>query len=145
MKESSGSGNSSAGNQGAVTRGAHLGILAPQPLRVEARSVGVEPAPAQGRVARETVALHVARGAALQALPRGLAVRRPEEPAHVVIARPERAGALESGGCVAGRAEGARAVAVAAPAFARVRRRRVPREKAGGVVARPGRGARPVA
>ena len=62
-----------------VTHGAGLGVLAPKRLRIEARTMGIEPAAALSRVTAEAIALRMAGDAALEVLPRGLAVVQQEE------------------------------------------------------------------
>jgi hypothetical protein len=60
----------SFGYRAAVADGAHLRIVTPHTLGVEPRAVWIEAATAQGGVARQAVALGMARDATLQALAR---------------------------------------------------------------------------
>jgi hypothetical protein len=102
------------GDRSAVTDRAHLRVLAPQPLGVKARPVGIEPAAAERRMTGEAVTLGVAGDAGLQALPRGLAVASDEYAVRVVISRSQRTGAPQAGRCVAGRTEAGGVVTIAA-------------------------------
>src|ERR1043166_9306582 len=69
-----------------MTRDAQLGVLAQHPLGVESGAVRIEAASLHHRVAGEAVALDVTGDAALQPLPRRLAVSQEELPVAVVIA-----------------------------------------------------------
>ena len=97
----------------------------------------IEPPSAERRVTRETVTLHMTADARLEALTRRLAVTDQEEPVGVVESRPEHAVGDKPRLRVAGRAEGADVVTVAARRFARVRRRGMPAQEARRMVSRP--------
>jgi hypothetical protein len=73
------------GNQRTVTGGTHLRVLPPERRRIEARTMRVEPAASQRRVAGETVTLGMAGDAALEVLSRRLAVAQQERPLGVVV------------------------------------------------------------
>lgn len=63
-------------------------ILRPHTFRIEPRPVGTEAESARhGRVARGAIALGVAGGAGLEALPRGLPVSEAEAAEGVVVSR----------------------------------------------------------
>lgn len=73
-----------------MTYGAGLRVLAPQRLRIEAGAVGVEPPSAYHRMASETIALSMAGDAALQILPRCLAMIQREKLFGIVVAPIQR-------------------------------------------------------
>jgi hypothetical protein len=77
-------------NRRTVTYGAGLRVLAPQRLRIEARAMGVEPPATYHRVAGKTIALSMAGDAALQILPRCLAMIQQEKLLGIVVARIQR-------------------------------------------------------
>ena len=128
-----------------VARGTRFRILAPHPIRVEPRSVGVEPPSAERRVAGEAVALGVARDAGLEALARRLPVTDEEELLRVVITRPHHTCRHEASLGVARRAETADAVTIAARGLAPIRRRGVPAQEPRRVVSGTRGGDRPMA
>ena len=73
-----------------MTYGAGLRVLAPQRLRIEAGAVGVEPPAAYHRMAGETISLSMAGHAALQVLPRCLAMIQREILLGIVVAAIQR-------------------------------------------------------
>jgi len=73
-----------------VTYSARLRVLAPERLRIEARPVRVEPPAAYHRMAGETIPLGMARDAALQVLPRRLAMIQREKLLRIVVAAVQR-------------------------------------------------------
>jgi len=128
-----------------VAGGTHLGILAPHAIRVESGTVGIEPPPPERRMAREAVALRVARDARLEALARRLAVTQQEETLRVMKSRAQHAVRDQPGLTVSGGAEAADVVAVATRRLTRVRGRGVPVQEARGVVSRSRRRHRAMA
>ena len=73
-----------------VTYSARLRVLAPERLRIEAGPVRVEPPAAYHRMTGETIPLGMAGDAALQILPRRLAMIQGEELLRIVVAPIER-------------------------------------------------------
>ena len=73
-------------NRRTVTYGAGLRVLAPQRLRIEAGAMGIEPPAAYHRMAGETISLRMAGDAALQILPRRLAMIQQEILLGIVVA-----------------------------------------------------------
>jgi len=133
------------GDQRAVAGGAGLRVLPPQGFRIESRSVRVKSLSRESRVAGEAIPLRMATDAALQILPRGLAMPEQEVLLGVMIAGVQRALGTEPGLDVAVGAELSGIVAVAAAGLAGVGRSRVAGEESGRVVARRGiRRIRPV-
>ena len=74
-----------------VARRAHRGVLAAEGLRVEARTVRVEPAAALGGVAAETVPLRMTGDAALQVLASRLTVVQEKLRLGIVVSRSSQA------------------------------------------------------
>jgi hypothetical protein len=123
------------GNQRTVTRRTHLRVLPPEGCRIEAWTMGVEPAASQRRVAGETVPLGVARHAALEVLSRRLTVAQEERALGVVVSRAERSFGGEPRAHVTVGAELAGIVAIAAARLTGVCRSRMAGEEAGRMVA----------
>ena len=123
------------GNQRTVTRGTHLRVLPPERRRIETRTVGVEPAASQRRVAGETVTLGMAGDAALEILSRRLAVAQQERPLSIVVSRVERPFRGEPGVHVTVGAKLTRVVAIATAGLPGICRGGMTREKAGRMVA----------
>ena len=73
-----------------MTYGTRLRVLAPQGLRIEAGPVWVEPPAANHRMTGETIPLGMASDAALQVLPRRLAMIQGEELLRIVVAAIQR-------------------------------------------------------
>lgn len=114
----------------------HLGIPAPQSIRVEILAVGIEPASPQRRVTSYTISLGVAGDARFQVLPRRWAVTQDEGLFGVMIPHAQATFRHESGTGMASRAVLGGIVAVAAGRLSGVRRRRMTREKPVAVIAR---------
>jgi len=74
-----------------VAGGTHLGVLALEPVGIEAGAVWIEAAATLGGMAGEAISFRVATDAGLEALPRGLAVTGQEELLAVVKPGAERA------------------------------------------------------
>ena len=123
------------GNQRAVAGRAHLRVLPPERRRIETRTVGVEPAASQRRVAGETVTLGMAGDAALEILSRRLAVAQQERPLSIVVSRVERPFRGEPGVHVTVGAKLTRVVAIATAGLPGICRGGMTREKAGRMVA----------
>ena len=103
-----------AGNQRTVTRGTHLRVLPPERRRIETRTMGVEPAASQRRVAGQTAPLGMAGHTALEILSRRLAVAQQERPLGIVVSRVERSSRGEPGAHVTVSTKLTRVVAIAA-------------------------------
>ena len=120
-----------------MTCSAGLGVFPLECGRIEPGTVGIEPPPALRRVTGETVPLGVAGNAALEALPRGLAVIEDEG-----LLRIMKADASEPAWCDQSRvhmavgAELSLVVAFIARAFPTVRGGGMCREEPGRMVAR---------
>lgn len=114
---------------------AHLDVLAPQARGVEPRPVWVVAPAAHSRVAWEAIALGVTADARFETLPRCPAMPRAEESIPVMITRSQRAVGDQPRLLMTRSAEAALTVAVIARRLARVRRRRMARHEAGGVIA----------
>jgi hypothetical protein len=71
-----------------MTGGAHLGIPAPEPIRIEPRAVRIEAATALSGVAGQTIPLGVTGNAGLDVLARGNAVIEGEAAVGVMEAHP---------------------------------------------------------
>lgn len=123
------------GNQRTVTRRTHLRVLPPERRRIEPRTMGVEPPPAQSRVAGETVTLGMAGDAALEILSRRLAVAQQERPLGIVVSRVERPFRREPGVHMTVGAKLTRVVAIAAARLPGICRGGMTREEAGRMVA----------
>jgi hypothetical protein len=123
------------GNQRTVTRGTHLRVLPPERCRIEARTMGVEPAASHRRVTGETVTLGMAGDAALEVLSRRLAVAQQERPLGIVVSRVERPFRGEPGVHVTVGAKLTRVVAIATAGLPGICRGGMTREKAGRMVA----------
>jgi len=119
-----------------VAGGADIGVLAPQPRRVEAGTVRVDVPTADGGVAGQTITLDMAPYARLQTLPRRLAVACDEELLGIVVASPQRPSRHQPRRGVAARTEAPDVVAVTARGLPRVGRRGVAGEKTDGVIPR---------
>jgi len=125
---------------GAVTGCARLGVLAAECLGIEPRAMGAESAAAQGRVAAEAVALGMTGDAALQILPRRLAVPQEKELLGVVITRVQLASGAQTCLHVAVGAELAGVMTIAAVGLPRIGRCWMPGKKTSRMIARGGVG-----